>query len=109
VKKSFFIPPLSWFGSQVAVSAGSIGGRKTLAEDPTSSPQRGAGCFFPPDLWKENCLMMRSESLSGSRTREAREMLLQVLQFETSKIFSQLQGGTRDFGGESPTETIPLR
>jgi hypothetical protein len=53
--------------------------------------------------------MMPSESLSGSRTREAREMLLQVLQFETSKIFSQLQGGTRDFGGESPTETIPLR
>ena len=53
--------------------------------------------------------MMPSESLSGSRTREVRKMLLQVLQFETSKIFSQLQGGMRDFGGELPPETIPLR
>ena len=53
--------------------------------------------------------MMPSESLSGSRTREAVEMLLQVLQFETSKIFSHLQGGTRDFGGELPAQTIPLR
>jgi hypothetical protein len=53
--------------------------------------------FFPPDPWKENCLMMPSESLSGSRTGEGHEMLFQVLQFETRKIFSQLQGGEGGF------------
>jgi hypothetical protein len=79
------------------MSAGSIGGRKRLTEDSTSSPQREAGCFFPPDPWKENCLMMPSESLSGSRTGESHEMLFQVLQFATSKIISQLHGGEGGF------------
>jgi len=71
---------------------------KTPTEDSTLSPQRGAGCFFPPDPWKENCLMMPSESPSGSRTGEGHGMLLQARQFETSKIFSQLQGGEGGFG-----------
>ena len=70
---------------------------KSLTEDPTSSPLKEAGCFFPPDPWKKNCLMMPSEMTPGSRTGEAHGMLPQVLQFETHTIFSQLQGGKGGF------------
>ena len=65
----------------------------TPAEDPTSHPLKEAGCFFPSDPWKENRLMMPSESSPGSRTGEGHGMLLQARQFESSKIFSQLRGG----------------
>jgi len=41
--------------------------------------------------------MMPSESLSGSRTGEGREMLFQILQSEASKIFSQLQVARWEF------------
>jgi hypothetical protein len=47
--------------------------------------------------------MMPSESLSGSRTGEGHEMLFQALQFETSKIFSQLQEGRGGFESYFPT------
>jgi len=72
---------------------------KTATEDSTLSPQKEAGCFFSPDPWKENCLMIPSELPSGSRTGEGHGMLLQAGQFGTSKIFSQLQGGEGGFSG----------
>jgi hypothetical protein len=103
VKKSFPHPTVIVVREPGGDERGQHRQEKTLTQDSTLSPQREAGCFFPPDPWKENCLMMPSESLSGSRTGEGHEMLFQALQFETSKIFSQLQEGRGGFESYFPT------
>jgi hypothetical protein len=81
---------------------------KTLKKDSTLFPQRGAGCFFPPEARKQNCLMMPSESPPASRTGEGHERLSQVLQFVTRTNFSQLQGGWGDLRGIHSYRNIPF-
>ena len=92
VKKSFPHPTVIVVREPGGDERGQHRREETLTEDSTLYPQREAGCFFPPDPWKEDCLMMPSESPSGSRTGEGHGMLFQALQFGARKIFSQLRG-----------------
>jgi len=97
VKKSFPHPTVIVVREPGGDERGQHRREETLTENSTLSPQREAGCFFPPDPWKEDCLVMPSESPSGSRTGEGHGMLFQALPFGARKIFSHLQGSEGGF------------
>jgi hypothetical protein len=58
VKKSFPHPTVIVVREPGGDERGQHRRVETLTEDSALSPQREAGCFFPPDPWNEDCLMM---------------------------------------------------
>jgi len=57
-----FAPLCCGSGGRV-LSAGGIGREMTRFHAKAESPQKQAGCPFPPHLWKDHRLMMPSEAL----------------------------------------------